>query len=160
MPADRLARSECEVPHGHEGAKLGWFRVNFNYFIDVAVVDYVVDAAHLIANEGVKLLAPYRFDAFAGLWHHRDARSRPPVSLYDIASGAIEFRANARRHPSGCWPSSCSRLRTSARRCRSSSAARPSCRIPSCRPHLSVSAGSRSLREAQRELAALGRNSQ
>jgi hypothetical protein len=86
-------------PGREEG--VGWFRVNFKYFIDVAVVDYVVDAVHLIANEEVKLLAPCRFDAFTGPWHHRDARSRPPVSLYNIsyASGAMEFRAKRATPP-------------------------------------------------------------
>ncbi|HUR86356.1 MAG TPA: aminotransferase class V-fold PLP-dependent enzyme [Solirubrobacteraceae bacterium] len=86
---------ECEVLRGHEGAKLGWFRVNFNYFVDDEVVDYIVDAVHLVAREGRKLLTLYRFDPFTGLWHHRDAHGRPPISLYDIsyASGAMEFTA-------------------------------------------------------------------
>jgi hypothetical protein len=37
----------------------------------------------------------YRFDPFTGLWHHRDARARPPVSLYDISysGAAMEFGA-------------------------------------------------------------------
>jgi selenocysteine lyase/cysteine desulfurase/CRP-like cAMP-binding protein len=88
---------ENEVLHGHGGAKLGWFRVNFNYFVRPAVVDYVIDAVHLIARDGHKLLPLYRFDPFTGLWHHRDGRSRPRTSLYDIsyAGGAMEFRAKA-----------------------------------------------------------------
>jgi hypothetical protein len=82
-----------EVLLGREGAKLGWFRMNFNYFVSDAVVDYIVDAVHLIAREGHKLLTLYRFDPFTGLWHHRDAHSRPPISLYDVsyAGGAMEF---------------------------------------------------------------------
>ena len=84
----------CEVSLGREGAKLGWLRVNFNYFVSDAVVDYVIDAVHLIAREGWKLLPLYRFDPFTGLWHHRDARGRPPISLHDVsyATGAMEFR--------------------------------------------------------------------
>ena len=86
-----------EVLLGREGAKLGWFRMNFNYFVSDAVVDYIVDAVHLIAREGHKLLTLYRFDPFTGLWHHRDAHSRPPISLYDVsyAGGAMEFRGPA-----------------------------------------------------------------
>jgi selenocysteine lyase/cysteine desulfurase/CRP-like cAMP-binding protein len=101
LDEETVRTMECEVLRGHEGAKLGWFRVNFNYFIGAAVVDYVVGAVHLIANEGVKLLALYRFDPFTGLWHHRDTRSRPPVSLYDISytSGAMEFRAQRSTAP-------------------------------------------------------------
>jgi selenocysteine lyase/cysteine desulfurase/CRP-like cAMP-binding protein len=86
---------ECEVLRGHEGIKLGWFRVNFNYFVSTAVADYIVEAVHLVANEGTKLLPLYRFDPFTGLWHHREARARPPVSLYDISytGAAMEFGA-------------------------------------------------------------------
>ena len=90
-----------EVIHGHVGAKLGWFRLNFNYFVDPAVVDYVIDAVHLIASHGHKLLPLYRFDPFSGLWHHRDGRSRPRISLYDIsyAGGAMEFRGQGASAP-------------------------------------------------------------
>jgi selenocysteine lyase/cysteine desulfurase len=97
---------ECAVRIGHEGVKLGWFRLNYNYFVSDVVVDYVVDAVHLLANEGVRLLPLYRFDPFTGLWHHRETYSRPPVSLYDIAytGGAMEFRgqrASAAEHVLG-----------------------------------------------------------
>ena len=86
---------------GHEGVKLGWFRVNFNYFVSTTVVDYIVDAVHLIANDGAKLLPLYRFDPFTGLWHHRDARARPPVSLFDISysGAAMEFGAQRAHAP-------------------------------------------------------------
>jgi selenocysteine lyase/cysteine desulfurase/CRP-like cAMP-binding protein len=84
----------CEVMAGHEGAKLGWFRLNFNYFVSDTVVDYIIDAVHFVAHHGWKLLALYRFDPFTGQWHHRDARSRPQVSLFDIsyADGSMDFR--------------------------------------------------------------------
>jgi hypothetical protein len=86
---------ETEVLRGAEGIKLGWFRVNFNYFVSDRVVDYVIDAVHLVADQGEKLLPLYRFDPFTGLWHHRDGRARPPVSLFDVSYGgaAMEFGA-------------------------------------------------------------------
>jgi len=68
---------ESEVLRGGEGIKLGWFRVNFNYFVSTTVVDYIIEAVHLIANDGAKLLPLYRFDPFTGLWHHRDGRAAP-----------------------------------------------------------------------------------
>ena len=76
---------ESEVLLGHEGVKLGWFRVNFNYFVSTAMVDYIVDAVNMVADHGAKLLPLYRFDPFTGLWHHREARARPPVSLHDVS---------------------------------------------------------------------------
>jgi selenocysteine lyase/cysteine desulfurase/CRP-like cAMP-binding protein len=90
---DLVEAMECEVLLGHEGVKLGWFRVNFNYFVSTTVVDYIVDAVSMIAEHGAKLLPLYRFDPFTGLWHHREQRARPPVSLYDISytGAAMEF---------------------------------------------------------------------
>jgi hypothetical protein len=90
--------SEFDDPGREE--RVGWFRVNFNYFIDVAVVDYVVDAVHLIANEGVKLLAPYKFDPFTRLWHHRDARSAHR-SASPTRAARWSSVPNARRHRAG-----------------------------------------------------------
>ena len=90
-----VAAMQSEVLRGSGGIKLGWLRVNFNYFVSTAVVDYIIEAVNLIADEGAKLLPLYRFDPFTGLWHHRDGRARPPVSLYDIsyAGAAMEFGA-------------------------------------------------------------------
>ena len=98
---DTTAAMLDEVRRGNEGAKLGYLRLNFNYFVAEAVVDYIIDAVHLIARDGHKLLTQYRFDPFTGLWHHRDARSRPPVSLYHVsyAGGAMEFHGQRSSAP-------------------------------------------------------------
>jgi hypothetical protein len=106
LEEDLVTAMECEVLRGHEGIKLGWFRVNFNYFVSPAVVDYIVDAVHLVADKGVNLLPLYRFDPFTGLWHHRDARARPPVSLYDIsyAGAGMEFGAQRWTAPESVLP--------------------------------------------------------
>ena len=45
-----------------------------------AVFDYIVDAVHLVANEGWKLLPLYRFDPYTGLWHHASA-PRPAAAV-------------------------------------------------------------------------------
>jgi len=97
---------EREVLRGHEGVKLGWIRVNFNYFVSTAVVDYIVEAVHLIANHGAKLLPLYCFDPFTGLWHHRSARPRPRVSLYDVSytGAAMEFGAARSTAPESVLP--------------------------------------------------------
>ena len=81
------AAMHAEVVRGRPGAMLGFARVSFNYFISEAVFDYIVEAVHLIANEGWKLLPLYRFDAPTGLWHHATAGPRPSPTLDDLASG-------------------------------------------------------------------------
>jgi hypothetical protein len=82
-PIDDLwsERMDAEVARGHYGAKLGFTRLSFNYFITDTVFDYIVDAIHLIASEGWKLLPLYRFDPDTGLFHHRNERPAPAAGL-------------------------------------------------------------------------------
>jgi len=72
------------IDHGHEGIKPGWVRVNFNYFLDEATFAYLLEAVHLIARDGWRLLPDYRFEPQTGLWRHRDHRLTPTVSLADL----------------------------------------------------------------------------
>jgi hypothetical protein len=81
------ARMQAEVARGVMGAKLAFARVNFNYFISEAAFDYVVDAVHMVANEGWKLLPSYTFDPATGLWRHVDADPRPRLSLHGLSFG-------------------------------------------------------------------------
>jgi len=83
----RSARMEAEVAGGNAGAKLAFTRITFNYFSSETVFDYIVDAVHLIADEGWKLLALYRFDPGTGLWHHRDGVRENTPSLRDALTG-------------------------------------------------------------------------
>ena len=76
---------ECEVLRGSEGVKLGWFRVNFNYFVSDVVRDYLVCPVPLENRHGHRLLPDYRFDPHSGLWHHRFAAAAPPVRLSDVS---------------------------------------------------------------------------
>ena len=78
---DRSHAFEREIDRGCEGIKPGWVRVNFNYFISEAVLDYVVEAVALVARSGERLLGDYRFDPATGLWSHRDGPVEPPLRL-------------------------------------------------------------------------------
>ena len=78
------AAMHAEAVLGRPGSTLGFTRVSFNYFISEAVFDYIVEAVHLLANEGWKLLPLYRFDAVTGLWEHAAAAPRPlPTLAFD-----------------------------------------------------------------------------
>ncbi len=89
------ARMRAEVSIGHLGAKLGFTRITFNYFISETAFGYILDAIHLLAREGWKLLPLYRFDPATGLWHHRDAMPDPPTSLRDALGSAPRRLARA-----------------------------------------------------------------
>jgi selenocysteine lyase/cysteine desulfurase len=88
---DWSARMRAEIVRGAMGAKLAFTRVNFNYFISDAAFDYVVDAVHLIANEGWKLLPSYAFDPGTGLWRYvdADARRRPCLDAVVLGEPAV-----------------------------------------------------------------------
>jgi selenocysteine lyase/cysteine desulfurase len=76
-------RMHAEVRAGHMGAKLAFTRLSFPYFIGETAFRYVLDAVDLLAREGWKLLPLYSFDPVSGLWRHRDAGPRRPLSLRD-----------------------------------------------------------------------------
>ncbi len=81
---ERSHQYEREISRGCEGIKPGWVRINFNYFIDERVFEYVVEAVQLIAQHGDKLLSDYRFDLLTGLWTHKRGAIEPPLKLSAI----------------------------------------------------------------------------
>ncbi|MFN8189523.1 MAG: aminotransferase class V-fold PLP-dependent enzyme [Nocardioidaceae bacterium] len=85
---DRSHRFEREIATGCEGIKPGWVRVNFNYFLDDEVVDYIIGAVRLVARDGWRLLGDYRFDPHTGLWRHRQGPIEPPLRLADVTYAA------------------------------------------------------------------------
>src|SRR4029077_4897557 len=78
---ERSHEFEREITGGCEGIKPGWVRVNFNYFVSDEVADYIVDAVRMVAGDGGRLLANYRFDFTGARWRHRDGLVEPPISL-------------------------------------------------------------------------------
>ena len=91
---DRSHAFAKEIEHGCEGIKPGWVRVNFNYFIAEAVLDYILDAVRLVAADGWRLLPDYRFDPATGLWRHRAGPVEPPLRLAQVGydeDGAMSF---------------------------------------------------------------------
>ena len=94
---DRSHEFEREITRGCEGIKPGWVRVNFNYFITDTVFQYVLDAVHLVASEGWKLLPHYTFEPHTGVWQHVRGAAKAPLSLHDVSyeSGRCAY---PRRH--------------------------------------------------------------
>jgi len=95
---------------GHIGAKLGFVRLSFSYFISDEVFEYILEAVHLLADHAWKLLPLYRFDACSGLWHHRDHRRALPT-LADIhpprttsKPDAALARVTSSKHDKSCEP--------------------------------------------------------
>jgi selenocysteine lyase/cysteine desulfurase len=92
---------ERETRKGCDGIKPGWARVNFNYFIEEDVFDFVVEAVEIVASDGWKLLPQYRFTPESGLWSHAAGQAEPPLSLADIdySSGRMTYQSHRHREP-------------------------------------------------------------
>jgi selenocysteine lyase/cysteine desulfurase len=107
-PVDEVwsERMDAEVEHGRLGARLSFARVSFNYFISETVFDYIVEAVHLLADEGWKLLPLYRFDPESGAWQHESGLQRPPLSLHDVsfAPGTLDHRRPPATEPESVLP--------------------------------------------------------
>ncbi len=82
-------RIEAAVANGCEVIKPGWIRVNINYFIEEEAFQFIVDAVHLVADQGWRLLPLYTYDARTALWRHRDGLPKPASSLNDVDFRAI-----------------------------------------------------------------------
>lgn len=91
------ARFEEVIATGCEVIKPGWIRVNFNYFIAEEEFGYLLEAVHLVADQGWRLLPQYTYEPETALWRHRDGLPRPPTSLADLhfAGGELELPMTA-----------------------------------------------------------------
>jgi len=98
---------EREIVRGCEGIKPGWIRVNFNYFLSETQFQFLLDAIHLVANDGWRLLPHYRFDPDTGEWRHRGTAAKRSMSLADVSyrTGKMEYRSRHSTEPEWALPS-------------------------------------------------------
>jgi selenocysteine lyase/cysteine desulfurase len=97
---------EREIVRGCEGIKPGWVRVNFNYFLSETQFSFLLDAIHLVANEGWRLLPHYTFDPDTGEWRHRAFSTARVMRLADISyrTGKMEYRSRYSTEPEWALP--------------------------------------------------------
>ena len=103
---DTSKEFEREIVRGCEGIKPGWVRVNFNYFLSDIEAQFIVDAIHVIAHDGWRLLPHYDFDPDSGEWRHRSSRGHSVFRLADISyrTGKLEFRSRRATEPEWALP--------------------------------------------------------
>ncbi|HEX9864660.1 MAG TPA: aminotransferase class V-fold PLP-dependent enzyme [Acidimicrobiia bacterium] len=92
-------RFEEMVAGGCEVIKPGWVRVNFNYFIPEEEFAYILEAVHMVANQGWRLLPQYEYEPATAIWRHRDGLPKPPTSLHDAAFVTGEIQPLPRTAP-------------------------------------------------------------
>jgi hypothetical protein len=81
-------------------------RVNFNYFLSETQFQFILDAIHLIANEGWRLLPHYRFDPDTGEWRHRSHSTAEVLRLAEVSyrTGKMEYRSRHSTEPEWALP--------------------------------------------------------
>lgn len=83
------------ISDGYIGARPGWVRLTFNYFMTDAVADYIIQAVQLIGKHGWAMLPQYTFDPKTGMWAHRQGPTVPPLSLNELSytkGGILRWR--------------------------------------------------------------------
>ena len=97
---------EKEVLKGCEGIKPGWARVNFNYFISEDVFAFLLEAVHLIADQGWKLLPFYEFHPMTGQWKHKEMKTQNCMSLHQLRyrNGHLSYPAKRMTAPEWVLP--------------------------------------------------------
>ncbi len=97
---------EREIVRGCEGIKPGWIRVNFNYFLSETQFQFMLDAIHLIANDGWRLLPHYAFDPDTGSWHHRSSIAAPVMRLGELSyrTGKLAYGSRHASEPEWALP--------------------------------------------------------
>lgn len=61
------------VQNGEITSRPGWVRLNFNYFMDEAEADYILDAIEEIAKIGWDMKNQYAVDPRSGVWKFRES---------------------------------------------------------------------------------------
>jgi hypothetical protein len=59
---------------GNELLRLGYTRVNLNYFIPDEEIEYILSAIEFVANFGWMFLPHYQFEVETGIWVNREEK--------------------------------------------------------------------------------------
>ena len=77
---------------GQELLRMGFTRVNFNYFLTDEDVDYILDAIEFVCQYGWMLLPHYKFDQDIGNWTNREEseqKQRAWLGEIDYSQGSM-----------------------------------------------------------------------
>jgi len=83
---------------GNEVLRLGYTRINLNYFLPAEELHYVLKSIEFIAEYGWMFLPHYQFEPETGIWVNREekeSRVRSWLGQIDYSSGAMIYRTHA-----------------------------------------------------------------
>lgn len=77
---------------GHELLRMGYTRLNFNYFMSEEDIEYVLSAIEFVCKYGWMFLPSYKFDVDLGIWVHRteqEQQTRVWLGEIDYSTGSM-----------------------------------------------------------------------
>lgn len=92
---------------GQELLRMGFTRVNFNYFFSDEDIDYILDAIEFVCEFGWLFLPHYTFDKDSGVWVNRsesEQKQRSWLGAIDYSSGAIQYQNSSDPTLRGSFP--------------------------------------------------------
>lgn len=81
---------------GNEVLRVGFTRINLNYFLDEQEIDYIMDAIEFASNYGWMFLPHYQFEPENGYWVNRDEKEiqvRSWLGQINYSSGKMEYQS-------------------------------------------------------------------
>jgi selenocysteine lyase/cysteine desulfurase len=95
---DLAKKIQNVLKEGYDMFRPGFVRVNFNYFIDEATLDYILNAIDFVATHGIKFYPQYKFDTTRAAFINREISNvglkflhRKGLSDISYASGKMEY---------------------------------------------------------------------
>lgn len=85
---------ETRMSSGESVMRPGWVRLNFNYFLDEATFDYLLQALEMVAEHGWRLYPYYRYDNQRGLWRYQGASPATENTLSELDFVSMQIRAD------------------------------------------------------------------
>ena len=80
--------------NGQELLRMGFTRVNFNYFMTEEDICYLLDAIEFVCEFGWMFLPHYKFDQDLGVWINRDEveqKQRSWLGEIDYSGGSMKY---------------------------------------------------------------------
>ncbi|KKB76844.1 hypothetical protein VW29_19620 [Devosia limi DSM 17137] len=118
---EKAARYDALIQEGLSAYRPGWVRLNFNFFLDAATVEFIVAAVRFIARRGAEMLAYYGCDPVSGRWRVTGTAIEPAFGFDDLCDWGSSDAAVAVDYPDFATAlAEAERLADAAQPCRAS----------------------------------------
>jgi hypothetical protein len=80
----RAAEYDGLVQRGLSAYRPGWVRLNFNFFLEEAEIDFILESVRFVARHGRRFLDAYLCDTASGRWRYGGEIREPALAFADL----------------------------------------------------------------------------